>query len=82
MFRKILAFLLGHRAQIVTIATRAYNALGRDILRISDEERRTRITAAVKAEIEERFPQYEPYADIAIDYVVAEVRKALKRRKV
>lgn len=80
MWKKLVAFLFGHGKQIEAIAERAYKELGRDILRVSEAERRERIVSAVKAVIDGEFPEYARYTDWAIDLVVERVRAALRAR--
>ncbi|HXG58212.1 MAG TPA: hypothetical protein VNL91_04245 [Thermoanaerobaculia bacterium] len=81
MLRKILAYLLGHATQLQIIAASVYKHLGRDIFTVSEQVRRERIIAAVKAVISSEWPEYAPYAGVVIDFVVAKVRAELKRRQ-
>lgn len=81
MFRKLLAYLLGHKDFLVHLAAVVYGKLGADILDVSDQERRERIVGLTKDLINSRYPQYAPYAGVVIDYVVAKVRAALKARQ-
>ncbi|GEM_PF-5358965 len=78
IFRKILAFILGHRAQIEVIAQQVFDKLGGDILTISADERRNRIVALTKSFIATRYPEFAGYSDVVIDLVVAKVRDVLR----